>query len=153
MDLGQSAPGQQRAFPSPRSSSPSPSWCCLFVAVADAEPDDDTEMEERPEVDADPDAEIEPGVEAEEADLDLQPAHRAEALDVLAQIELRFGLVREALYIEKMEELALEEAMILQGAPSASRLCSLFHNTLPHTMHFRRPSRNDTPPSRAAGPT
>ena len=76
---------------------------------------DDTEMAERVDLDADPDAEVEAEVETEEADLDLQPAHRAEALDVLAQIELRFALVREALYVEKMEELALEEAMVTQG--------------------------------------
>lgn len=88
------------------------------AVVIEAENDDDTEMAERPDPDADPDAEAE--AEAEEADLELQPAHRAEALDVLAQIELRFGLVREALYIEKMEELAVEEAMIFQGALTTS---------------------------------
>ena len=43
---------------------------------------------------------------------DLQPAHRAEALDVLATIELKFALLRERLYVEKMEGLAWEEKMI-----------------------------------------
>ena len=59
--------------------------------------------------------EVEAEVEQDETELDLQPAHRAEALDVLAQIELRYALLRERLYIEKMEDLAMEEAMILQG--------------------------------------
>ena len=60
-------------------------------------------------------SDVEAEVETEEAELDLQPAHRAEALDVLAQIELRFALVREALYVEKMEDLAVEEALVLRG--------------------------------------
>ena len=34
---------------------------------------------------------------------------------MLAQIELRYALLRERLYIEKMEDLAMEEAMVLQG--------------------------------------
>ena len=34
---------------------------------------------------------------------DMQPAHRAEALNVLATIELKFALLREKLYVEKME--------------------------------------------------
>ena len=50
----------------------------------------------------------------------MQHAHRGEALDVLAQIELQFALVREALYVEKMEDLAMEEALILQGTLSRS---------------------------------
>ncbi|PCH36877.1 hypothetical protein WOLCODRAFT_157568 [Wolfiporia cocos MD-104 SS10] len=50
-----------------------------------------------------------------ELDSDLQPAHRAEALDVLATIELRFALLRERLYVEKMENLAWEEALVAEG--------------------------------------
>ena len=50
-----------------------------------------------------------------ELDSDLQPAHRAEALDVLATIELKFALLRERLYVEKMESLAWEEALIAEG--------------------------------------
>jgi hypothetical protein len=48
--------------------------------------------------------------------LDLQPAHRAEALDALALIELKFALLRERLYVEKMEELVEEEGMVVNGA-------------------------------------
>ncbi|KAH7883007.1 Sds3-like-domain-containing protein [Phlebopus sp. FC_14] len=48
-------------------------------------------------------------------DPDLQPAHRAEALDVLATIELKFALLRESVYIEKMEGLAWEEALVWEG--------------------------------------
>lgn len=88
---------------------------------ADVEADNDNDNEDAEnadngdaEPDLDQDAEVD--ADAEEAELDLQPAHRAEALDVLAGIELKFALLREALYVEKMEELAVEEAMILQGA-------------------------------------
>ncbi|KAH8112895.1 hypothetical protein DFH11DRAFT_389972 [Phellopilus nigrolimitatus] len=83
----------------------------------DNDNDEDTGNADQVDLDADPDADVEAEVEAEaeEAELDMQPAHRAEALDVLAQIELRFALVREALYVEKMEDLAVEEAMVLQG--------------------------------------
>lgn len=103
-------------------------------AIANADNDNDPD----PDVDADNDndndndnedgenadhasAEVELDADAEadadaDAELDLQPAHRAEALDVLAGIELKFALLREALYVEKMEELAAEEAMILQGS-------------------------------------
>lgn len=91
--------------------------------VPDPEVDNDEEVEdpEKPDADVDQDPEVEAEVENEEAESDLQPAHRVEALEVLAQIELRFGLIREALYVEKMEELAMEEAMILQG------ICCFFH--------------------------
>lgn len=79
--------------------------------TADIDPEVEPDVDADVEVDADGDHEV----EAEEAELELQPAHRAEALDVLAQIELRYALLREALYIEKMEDLAMEEAMVLQG--------------------------------------
>ncbi|PIL29001.1 hypothetical protein GSI_09048 [Ganoderma sinense ZZ0214-1] len=48
-------------------------------------------------------------------DADMQPAHRAEALDVLAGIELKFALLRERLYVEKMDSLAWEEGLIADG--------------------------------------
>lgn len=51
-----------------------------------------------------------------EMELELQPAHRAEALDVLATIELKFALLREKVYVEKMEGLAWEEALVSEGA-------------------------------------
>ncbi|EJD01832.1 uncharacterized protein FOMMEDRAFT_147036 [Fomitiporia mediterranea MF3/22] len=77
--------------------------------------DDGADNADQVEQNAERDADVEAEVETEEAELDLQPAHRAEALDVLAQIELRFALVREALYVEKMEDLAVEEALVLRG--------------------------------------
>ncbi|KAH7919396.1 hypothetical protein BV22DRAFT_1133862 [Leucogyrophana mollusca] len=73
---------------------------------ADAEQDgigDDVEPEE---LEAEQDIDLE---------LDLQPAHRAEALDVLATIELKFALLREKVYVEKMEGLAWEEALVGEG--------------------------------------
>ncbi|KAG6913723.1 hypothetical protein DXG01_004704 [Tephrocybe rancida] len=54
-----------------------------------------------------------------EVESDLQPAHRAEALDVLATIELKFALLRERVYVEKMEGLAWEEALINEVSPGA----------------------------------
>ncbi|KAI8989172.1 hypothetical protein BD414DRAFT_486298 [Trametes punicea] len=48
-------------------------------------------------------------------DSDMQPAHRAEALDELAAIELKFALLRERLYVEKMDTLAWEEGLIADG--------------------------------------
>lgn len=50
-----------------------------------------------------------------ELESELQPAHRAEALDVLAVIELNFAMLRERLYVEKMEALAWEEGLINDG--------------------------------------
>ena len=75
------------------------------------------------EADAEPDADAE--AEAGKAESDLQPVHRAEALDVLAGIDLRFALLRERLYVEKIEDLATEKAMILQGASFSSPVLSV----------------------------
>ncbi|TFY76431.1 hypothetical protein EWM64_g7581, partial [Hericium alpestre] len=47
-----------------------------------------------------------------ETEAELQPAHRAEALDVLATIEFKFAMLRERVYVEKMEALAWEENLI-----------------------------------------
>ncbi|OJA11415.1 hypothetical protein AZE42_05741 [Rhizopogon vesiculosus] len=60
------------------------------------------------------DAEVEDELDME-LESDLQPAHRAEALDVLATIELKFALLREKVYVEKMEGLAWEEALVSEG--------------------------------------
>ena len=68
----------------------------------------------------------------EELEADMQPAHRAEALDVLATIELKFALLREKLYVEKMEALAWEEALVANSAYTkpivCARLCERFFN-------------------------
>ncbi|KAJ7594196.1 Sds3-like-domain-containing protein [Mycena floridula] len=64
----------------------------------------------------DPDAD-EPNPEDDmEVDADLQPAHRAEALDVLAIIELKFAMLRERVYVEKMQQLAWEETLVGAGS-------------------------------------
>ena len=57
----------------------------------------------------------------------MQPAHRAEALDVLATIELKFALLREKLYVEKMEALAWEEALVANGTCSEPVVCARFY--------------------------
>ncbi|KAI0672344.1 hypothetical protein C8Q78DRAFT_971960 [Trametes maxima] len=78
---------------------------------------------------ADGDGDQAEGIEGEAADADdidaatpeldmdaeMQPAHRAEALDVLASIELKFALLRERLYVEKMDTLAWEEGLVADG--------------------------------------
>ena len=81
----------------------------------DAEPEAEVEAEPEVDIDLAENSEAEAEAEADEAELDLQPAHRTEALDVLAGIELCYALLRERLYVEKMEDLAMEEAMVLQG--------------------------------------
>ncbi|KAF9463230.1 Sds3-like-domain-containing protein [Collybia nuda] len=50
-----------------------------------------------------------------ELDSDLQPAHRAQALDSLALIEIKFADLRERVYLEKMENLAWEETLVGEG--------------------------------------
>lgn len=85
-----------------------------------------------------------------ELEADMQPAHRAEALDVLATIELKFALLREKLYVEKMEALAWEESIVANGtcfqpivcARFCVRLCSLsLYSRYPPRTH---PSRRRT---------
>jgi hypothetical protein len=63
------------------------------------------------EVDVDDDADV-------EVETDIQPAHRAEALDALALIELKVFVVRDRLYAEKMDELAWEERLVHDGTPT-----------------------------------
>ncbi|KAF8452556.1 Sds3-like-domain-containing protein [Boletus edulis BED1] len=83
---------------------------------ADGDEDDDPQPEEPSQPPSPtPLAEPEPEPEPEDEDPDLQPAHRAEALDVLATIELKFALLRERVYVEKMEGLAWEEALVWDG--------------------------------------
>lgn len=81
---------------------------------ADADEDEDAQPEE-PSQPPSPTPLAEPEPEPEDEDPDLQPAHRAEALDVLATIELKFALLRERVYVEKMAGLAWEEALVWDG--------------------------------------
>lgn len=53
--------------------------------------------------------------DADDADQELYAADRADALDALAQLELKFALVRQRIYLDRMNELAKEEAMIQDG--------------------------------------
>src|SRR5258706_2972735 len=53
--------------------------------------------------------------DVDDADHELHAADRADALDTLAQLELKLALVRQRIYIDKMNELAREEAMIRDG--------------------------------------
>jgi len=55
-------------------------------------------------------------IDERELEADLQPAHRAEALEVLANIELKFALLRERVYVEKLDDLAWEEMLISDGS-------------------------------------
>nr|GAT60889.1 predicted protein [Mycena chlorophos] len=72
--------------------------------------------EEETKSDDDADADVE---------MDVQPAHRAEALDVLAGIELKYALLRQTIYIDRMEGLAWEEALVQAG-------------THPEMLHIQR---------------
>lgn len=90
------------------------------------EPDDqlgdipgEVDVDEHPNVQDDRESNIDdPELEVEEPDEDpdLQPAHRAEALDVLATIEIKFAMLRERVFLEKMEGIAWEESLIWEGA-------------------------------------
>ncbi|OBZ76494.1 hypothetical protein A0H81_03169 [Grifola frondosa] len=90
------------------------------AAAADQGADVDADTEQAGAVDGDEGEgadmdDLDVGTPEMEIDADMQPAHRAEALDVLAAIELKFALLRERLYIEKMDVLAWEEALIAEG--------------------------------------
>lgn len=76
------------------------------VEQENEEGEDGDNDDEEPSADADVD------VDVEDHESDLQPAHRAEALDVLATIELKFALLRERVYVEKMDALAWEEMLV-----------------------------------------
>jgi hypothetical protein len=83
----------------------------------------------------------EPDDEDHDNDLesDLQPAHRAEALDVLAAIELRWALLRERVYVEKMESLGWEEELVKQGPCWFAYLLTCTNDI------YRHPPRDDPP--------
>ena len=102
--------------PSPPSSasssrSPSPAPVKVEKTKRATSPGKDAPDASVPPEDPDTPEEYDPELGAE-----MQPAHRAEALDVLATIELKFALLREKLYVEKMEALAWEEALVANGA-------------------------------------
>ncbi|KAI0279551.1 Sds3-like-domain-containing protein [Russula aff. rugulosa BPL654] len=89
-----------------QSASPSPSPPPEDAPDGDAPEPDDIEA----------DAEVEDEAADAETEADLQHEHRAEALDTLATIELKFALLRERVYVEKMEALAWEEALVKNGS-------------------------------------
>ena len=79
----------------------------------DAEPEVEAELE--PEVKINPGgAEVAGEVKQDETKLDPQPDHHAGVLDMLVQIEHRYALLRERHCIEKLDNLAMEEAMVVQ---------------------------------------
>ncbi|KAG7095559.1 hypothetical protein E1B28_006296 [Marasmius oreades] len=82
----------------------------IDVEEEEPEPEEQEEPEEEPEPEPEPEED-----DDDEEELDLQPAHRVEALDMLATIELSFALVREKLYVEKMTSLAWEESLVEDG--------------------------------------
>ena len=115
--------------PSPASSasssrSPSPAPTKVDKTKRVATPGKDAPDASVPPEDPDAAADEEEG--DPELEADMQPAHRAEALDVLATIELKFALLREKLYVEKMEALAWEEALVANGACPQPIVCARF---------------------------
>jgi len=83
-----------------------------------ADPDSDKDQEQDGDTDQvenkqeEENEEASPDADLEDQEIELQPAHRAEALDVLASIEFKFDMLRERVYVEEMEILAWEESMI-----------------------------------------
>ncbi len=61
----------------------------------------------------------------EDQEIESQLAHRAESLNVLTSIELKFALLREWIYVKKMETLAWEGTMIQACMSSFSILVLL----------------------------
>ena len=128
------------------SRSPSPTPTKADKTKRAATPGKDAPDLSVPPEDADPAADE--GEADEELEADMQPAHRAEALDVLATIELKFALLREKLYAEKMEALAWEEALVASGTSPKPIVCARFRGGLcslslrgrcpPRTYPFRR---------------
>jgi len=104
------SPSPPSSATSSRSPSPAPARVEKIKRVGT--PGKDAPDASLPPEDADAAADEEGDVELE---ADMQPAHRAEALDVLATIELKFALLREKLYVEKMEALSWEEALVSNG--------------------------------------
>ena len=49
-------------------------------------------------------------------DVDNASMHRAEALDALAAIELKFTLLKECIYLDKINTIAWEEVLVNNGA-------------------------------------
>jgi hypothetical protein len=93
-------------------------------AIAEAEAEGEEEVEPGAEdeaeadVDAEVDAEAENENEPEVAELDpsdehdLNSALRVEALDALSAIEIKFALLRERVYVDKMTALLREEELV-----------------------------------------
>jgi hypothetical protein len=89
------------------------------VGDIDQDGDVDVEGEENDNDNDNRDVENDDDLEQDnEIDSDLQPAHRAEALDALAVIEFKWAQLREQVYIQRMDALAWEEDLVKQGSPS-----------------------------------
>jgi hypothetical protein len=105
--------------PLPALSLSAPTDTHAVAAPADTDGDLDVDVDNPSPPEQEQDLEMETELES-----DLQPAHRAEALDVLAAIELRFALLRERVYVEKMDALAWEEALVADG--NSQKSCTAF---------------------------
>lgn len=108
-------------------------------AVEDApEEDEDEEQEQAADSDRESEAEVaqkakpvdgeseigpdeEPEMEAE-IENEIQPTQRAEALELLAAMELKHALLRERIYLDKMRFIAREEKLLTEGKLNFSTL-------------------------------
>ena len=88
---------------------------------SEAEPEPDAEPKVEAELEPEVNLKINPGgaevageVKQDETKLDPQPDHHAGVLNMLAQIEHWYALLRERHCIEKLDNLAIEEAMVVQ---------------------------------------
>lgn len=98
------------------------------AAAADSDRDSSEEAPPK-EAEPDPDQDGEPEIEAEqEVENEIQPTQRAEALEILAAMELKFALLRERIYLDKMKAVADEERLVLDGmflSFTTARCCSI----------------------------
>lgn len=60
----------------------------------------------------------------QEIENEIQPMQRVEALEILAGMELKFALLRERIYQDKMRDIACEEKLLFEGVSTS--ICHAF---------------------------
>ena len=102
-----------------------------LIAPPEEDSDDDEPKEDENREDSDDDEDEGPLLQkdvehgTEEQDQDVEPeqeveneiltSQRVEALDILAAMELKFAMLRERIFLDKMNEVAIEEKLLNEG--------------------------------------